>query len=64
MYLLFNLNWSEILSSRPVYAAALKTNVYSITSLIPNLLGMTESCALISKWQNFNTQTKILPKVL
>ena len=64
MYLLVNLNWSEILSSRPVYAGALKTNVYSITSLIPNLLGMTESCVLISKWQKFNTQTKILPHVL
>ena len=38
MYLLVNLNWSEILSSRPVYTGALKTNVYSITSLIPIFL--------------------------
>ena len=38
MYLLVNLKWSEILSSRPVYAAALKTNFYSITSLIPIFL--------------------------
>ena len=30
----------------------------------PNLLGMTESCVLIGKWQKFNTQTKILPQVL
>ena len=38
MYLLVNLKWSEILSSRPVYAGALKTNFYSITSLIPIFL--------------------------
>ena len=38
MYWLVNLKWSEILSSRPVYAGALKTNFYSITSLIPIFL--------------------------
>ena len=46
-----------MLSSRPVYAGALKTNVYSITSLIPNLHGMTERCVLISKWQKFCLQS-------